>query len=146
MEEKREFVLKYAWSFIGMPYIWGGDDPILGFDCSGFIIELLKSVGLLPRRGDWTAHQLYDKFRTNLVKHPRKGCLVFWHNSKGERIVHVELVCATGIAIGASGGGSRTLTEQHAAIHNAFIKPRPYCSRKRIAGFIDPFLAKAFSS
>jgi len=28
-------------------YLWGGDDPLAGFDCSGFVIEILKSVGIL---------------------------------------------------------------------------------------------------
>jgi len=26
-----------------------------GFDCSGLVIEGLRSAGLLPRTGDWTA-------------------------------------------------------------------------------------------
>lgn len=142
MEERRSFAMKYAWSFIGVPYIWGGDDPVLGFDCSGFVIEVLKSVGLLPRRGDWTAHQLYDKFRAKIVKHPRIGCLVFWEGSGRStgKIVHVEIVCATGIALGASGGGSKNKTLNDAIRFNSFIKPRPYQSRSGIAGFVDPFL------
>lgn len=149
MEEKREFALKYAWTFIGLPYIWGGDDPILGFDCSGFVIEVLKSVGLLPRKGDWTAHQLYDKFMPNLVEHPRVGCLVFWnglYGSSRKKIVHVEIVCATGLSLGASGGGSKNRTRQDAIDRNSFIKPRPYHSRSGVAGFVDPFMGVAFSS
>ena len=41
--------------------------------------------------------------------------------------------------IGASGGGSKTITVQDAIRHNAFIKPRPWRSRKYVKGFVDPF-------
>ena len=46
-----------------------------GFDCSGYCIEILKSVGLLPRKGDWTAAGLFEKF--GKVVEPSTGCLVF---------------------------------------------------------------------
>ena len=39
-----ELAVKYAMAFIGTPYVWGGDDPMGGFDCSGFCIEVLKGV------------------------------------------------------------------------------------------------------
>ena len=54
----KNIVSSLAFKFIGLPYIWGGDDTIKGFDCSGFVIELFKSVGILPRKGDWTAETL----------------------------------------------------------------------------------------
>lgn len=44
------------------------------------------------------------------------------------------------LAIGASGGGSRTRTRQDAIKHNAFIKIRPVDSRKYIAGFANPYV------
>ena len=44
---RRFYAYKLAWKYIGKFYKWGGDDPS-GFDCSGFVIEILKSVGILP--------------------------------------------------------------------------------------------------
>ncbi|MFC1535727.1 NlpC/P60 family protein, partial [Candidatus Neomarinimicrobiota bacterium] len=41
-----------AFHFVGLPYLWGGDDAVAGYDCSGLVIEILKSVGLLQRSGD----------------------------------------------------------------------------------------------
>jgi cell wall-associated NlpC family hydrolase len=131
----RETAIKVAWSFLGTPYRWGGDDPT-GFDCSGFCIEILKSVGKLPRRGDWTAAMLFDKFSRSVG--PGPGRLVFWKNNRG-RIIHVEFCLDATLSIGASGGGSRTQTPGDAARQNAYVKIRPFASRPGLAGFVDPF-------
>jgi len=134
--DKKEIVLKVAWSFLGKPYIWGGDDPVKGFDCSGFVIECLKSVGILPRKGDWTAHMLFENFRQ--IEFPYKGCLVFWGYDTG--IIHVELCLDDKLSIGASGGGSKTKSESDAIAQNAYIKIRPFRTRNGIVGFVDPFI------
>lgn len=131
---------KIAFNFLGKPYIWGGDDPVNGFDCSGFCIEILKSIGLLPRQGDWTAQGLWHKFSKCEVDKPYAGCLVFWTNIKGDKIIHVEYAVSNYLAIGASGGGSKTRNKQDAINQNAYIKVRPWGSRPRIKGFIDPYL------
>ncbi|RLC88834.1 MAG: hypothetical protein DRJ03_00935 [Chloroflexi bacterium] len=130
LEETKNIMENVAWSFHGLPYIWGGDDPMKGFDCSGFVIEILKSVALLPRKGDWTAQGLYNRF---LITHqtqaePEFGCLAFWHSPWGEetdKIVHVEFCLNDFLTMGASGGGSKTKTEEDASAQNAYIKVRP---------------------
>ena len=130
----KEIALKVAWSKLGLPYIWGGDDPVAGFDCSGFVIECLKSAGKLPRQGDWTAAGLAKMFP--IVGDPYEGCLVFW----GVPINHVELCFDDTYSIGASGGGSGTLTKTDAIRQNAYVKIRPFRTRSGIYGFVDPFL------
>jgi len=136
-EAKRDLVLKIAFSYLGTFYSWGGDSPS-GFDCSGFVIECLKSVGVLPRKGDWTAAALYHRFPIKPAN-GKAGDLVFWANTTGGKIIHVEIMINDELAIGASGGGSKTLTRQDAIRHNAFIKIRPIDSRKHIAGFCNPY-------
>ena len=120
-----EKAIRYAWSFVGRPYIWGGDDPMRGFDCSG----------RLPRNFDTTASGLFQKF--NKAGYDAPGCLVFWESNK--KIIHVEFCIGNGLALGASGGGSRTLTVEDAIKQNAFIKLRPIVSRNGVAGYVDPF-------
>lgn len=138
MSRSREYQVSlansYAWTFIGLPYIWGGDDPVRGFDCSGLCVEVLKGVGILPRDGDWGAAALYDKFPH--VAAPVPGCLVFYGDGKVE---HVEWCYNTSIAIGASGGGSKTQTEQDAIAQNAYVKMRPIARARKIVGYCDPF-------
>jgi cell wall-associated NlpC family hydrolase len=109
-----------------------------GFDCSGFVIEVLKGVGKLPRSGDWTASNLRDVFKDSVVHEPQEGCLVFWQNFSN-RIVHVEYCLNDILCIGASGGGSDTVTVQDAIENDAYIKMRPISSRSNIHSFVDPF-------
>ena len=139
-EEKREFAVKLAKRFLGRPYIWGGDDPVRGFDCSGFVIEVLKSVGFLPRSGDWTANGLMSVFKDCETIEPLAGCLAFWGRTPNDkRAVHVELCLSDELSIGASGGGSRTNSEADAIRHNAYIKVRPFYTRQNIIFYADPF-------
>lgn len=109
---------------------------------SGAIIETLKSVGCLPRNGDWTAQGLFDlfKFKGCQVDTPYKGCLVFWGNRDKTRIIHIEMCINNDLTLGASGGGSRTNTQADAISQNAYIKIRPWRTRNRIIGFMDPFI------
>lgn len=133
---------RYLESFIGIPYIWGGDDPS-GWDCSGLVIEWLQGVGIFPRNADTTAHGLMKKYELGQIdaEEAQPMDLVFWLNDAG-RAVHVETVWnpAT-LAVGASGGGSRTRTEEDANEANAFVKMRPIASRKGRRVYVDPFLA-----
>lgn len=43
-------IISYAKQFIGTPYVWGGDSPSTGFDCSGFVEYVYGHFGItLPR-------------------------------------------------------------------------------------------------
>jgi len=137
---KRYKVLTLAESLLWTPYKWGGDDPS-GLDCSGFIVELLKSVGVLPNKGDWTARDLFQRFGLNANDKPSEGDLIFWQTTAGQ-IVHVEMLYNRELAlsIGAAGGGSSTLDEEDAWEHNAYIRVRPYLNRGRpLAGIKNPY-------
>ncbi len=136
--DKLELALDVAQSYVGTFYSWGGDDPS-GFDCSGLMIEILKSVGLLPKRGDWTADMLKDLFADKTTEVPRPGCLLFW--GVGDKATHVEMVFAKIsndiLTIGASGGGSKTTSKEVAISQNAFVKIRP--ARSNWIKCVNPF-------
>ena len=131
-----DIATKVAWHYLGTPYRWGGDD-FSSFDCSGFVIEILKSVGKLPREGDWTARGLWNLFPT--AQYATEGNLVFWSAQHTGDIIHVEYCLNSELSIGASGGGSKTMTIEDAIRQNAYIKVRPWASRPNMAGFRDPF-------
>ena len=124
------------------PYRWGGDDPVAGFDCSGLVIEGLKSVGVLPKIGDWTAEGLSVYFKNRETKKAKPGCLLFYN--RNHRVGHVTIVWAdiAGrlLALGASGGGSRIKTREDAIEHNAYIKVRP--ALPGWVKMVDPFIGE----
>jgi cell wall-associated NlpC family hydrolase len=135
----RKLAVDYATAFIGKWYKWGGDDPE-GFDCSGLVIEVLKAVGVLKRRGDWRARDLYAMFDMADPRGIKPGDLVFWRGASSQGpIIHIEMMINDQLAIGASGGGSSTITIADAVRHNAFIKMRPVVSRAGVAGYRNPY-------
>jgi cell wall-associated NlpC family hydrolase len=43
-------VVAAARKYIGVPYVWGGTNPAVGMDCSGFVQRVFKDLGVeLPR-------------------------------------------------------------------------------------------------
>ena len=134
-DDRRKLAIDLAWRMWGKPYIWGGDDPIHGFDCSGMIVEILQSVGLLSE--DLTADGLMRRYDTRMVPTPTAGCLVFWGSNR--RATNVEMALNETLSIGARGGGSATISADAAALQNAYVKVRPILSRGVPLGYADPF-------
>jgi hypothetical protein len=129
MKTIRELALRVAERLLFTPYLWGGDDPLAGFDCSGFVIEVLKSTGVLPRQGDWTAEDLRQRFVAKQSHMLVPGSLIFWRTEGQPGARHVEMVYAViggeAFTIGASGGGSKTSSLAAAVEQDAYIKIRP---------------------
>lgn len=126
--------VRYGERFVGTSYRWGGDDPMTGFDCSGFVVECLWAVGLLTT--DLTANGLYRKFKEDTVQRSQKGCLVLY--PRDQRMYHVGIYCGDGLYLTAEGGGSNVKTPEDAAKHNAFVMMRPVNSRENPV-FLDIF-------
>lgn len=127
----------HALSFLGLPYIWGGDDPVRGFDCSGLAQEILAAFGADPS-GDQTAQGLLNYF----IGHgtfgtPQLGALAFYGQSR-TAITHVAVCLDSNTVIEAGGGGSKTLTEADAAKQNAYVRLRPVKHRKDFIGCVMP--------
>lgn len=132
---ERYLAVRHAERMINLPYIWGGDDPIRGFDCSGLVVEILKSFGILPKVGDWAARQLAKMFPE--VFAPGKGILVFF-GSPGD-ITHVGFCINKKYMIEAGGGRRDTDDVEDAIAQNAYIRIRPIKSRSDIVMYNDPF-------
>lgn len=138
----RDLAVEIAEELLFKPYIWGGNDPNTGFDCSGFVIEVLQSVGKLPYKYDGTANDLYTLYSSKGIQSReslKSGCLVFY----GNPIIHVEIVYGilagdnVILTIGAMGGGAHTITLEDAKAQDAYVKIRPIKSNWSHA--VDPF-------
>ena len=97
-------LIAYAKKYIGTPYKWGGSSP-LGFDCSGLVQYVFKSVGIdLPRVSYQQA--VYGK-RISLDK-LRPGDLVAWDNSpRNAGADHIAIYIGNGQIIAAPKPGDR---------------------------------------
>jgi cell wall-associated NlpC family hydrolase len=123
--------------YLKVPYKWGGDDPIKGFDCSGFVQECLAMVGLDPA-GDQTAQGLHDYFFNKaLMNEPGCGSLCFY-GSTIRKITHVSIMLDETLCIEAGGGGSKTNSAEDAALQNAYIRVRPHDKRKDLVAILSP--------
>jgi len=136
--EAELIINRVLWSFHGTFYTWGGDDPS-GFDCSGLAIEALKSICILPRKFDTTAHGLYLRYR-GYHSSPEIGALAFFGTTS--LVTHVGICLNDELMMEASGGGSFVKTREDAIKHNAFIKPRGINSRKDLVLICDPLSTK----
>lgn len=137
-------MLDYLARFIGLPYKWGGNDPMEGWDCSNLAAEGLRSQGLLPPKTYLNSDALYARLKTQgkAVDAPAPGVLVFFGKTPaGGRldITHVAVCWDEEVMIEASDGGPGVTGPDEASRWNAFVKMRPIDRRSDRAGFMDPF-------
>jgi hypothetical protein len=97
--------LNTADRYVGTPYVWGGETPDEGFDCSGFVRYVFARNNVwLPRvsRDQARAGERVQPIRANL----REGDLLFFAGNDGV-IDHVAIYAGGGRIIhsSASGGG-----------------------------------------
>jgi cell wall-associated NlpC family hydrolase len=66
-----------AMNQLGLPYIWGAQNPLIGFDCSGLVVFLLRSAGVI--RDDMSAHGLYETLlKSGFISAPQLGAISFY--------------------------------------------------------------------
>lgn len=133
----------YALSWLGCWYTWGGDEPN-GFDCSGFICEIAKAFGALDRTRRLTAGGMWIEWGSKYgIPEPQPGSLVFFGSSSTvagttvTKVEHIEYCLDEIFTVGASGGGSKTLTVEDAIRDSAFVKQRPIKRDRFIVGYVD---------
>jgi cell wall-associated NlpC family hydrolase len=134
-----ETVRQYALSFVGLPYKWGGSNPMDGFDCSGLVQEILMSCGVHPNpKEDFNAQTLFNHFEKNGSYGIQVlGSLAFYGKSVRE-ITHVAFCIDSHRIIEAGGGGHLTLTKTDAAAQNAFVRIRLAKHRSDLVAVIKP--------
>ena len=95
----RNRLVNYALQFVGNPYVWGGNDPHTGADCSGFVRYVYSHVAgiSLPRV---SRDQARTGTRVNSSQ-MRPGDLIFYTNSRGT-VNHVAMYIGNGQIVHAA--------------------------------------------
>jgi cell wall-associated NlpC family hydrolase len=86
--------VKYAESQIGVPYVWGGETPGVGFDCSGLVQWAWAKAGIsIPRT---TETQYPDMVHVPLTA-LQPGDLLYYYNLDGDdEVDHVVMYVGSG--------------------------------------------------
>ncbi len=129
---------RLAYSLLWLPYIFGGQHPWLGLDCSGLWVEIARLLGLYKKTEDYSVKGLWRKYRKQRVDTPRAGCLAFYGNKSNPYPTHVTICVDEYFCISASGGGSSTKKKTKGAMIT--FKRIKYWSK--IWGYADPFMEK----
>jgi hypothetical protein len=93
-------VVELARSQIGMPYVYGGESPQTGFDCSGLVQWVYAQIGInLPR----TAQAQYDATQRVARDALAPGDLVFYSIccQQPDWVTHVGIYVGNGMMIDA---------------------------------------------
>lgn len=132
----RELLL-VAYSCLNVPYVFGGNNPLAGMDCSGFIQWVLRSVGLDPP-GRQNAQMLFDHFSKNgRWNSHQPGALIFFGQS-ASKITHIGMLVDQYRFIEAGHGDSTCTTKEIAAERGACVRISPLTLRKDVIAIIRP--------
>lgn len=98
-----EAVLRYALTFHGWEYVWGGKSPSTSFDCSGLVSHVYGHV--LGASIYTNARGIYANYCSFVSQSDaRPGDLVFWYGTYGNdmsAITHVGIYCGNDVVYAA---------------------------------------------
>lgn len=96
-------ILFRAISLVGTPYRYGGNTPKSGFDCSGLVDYVFRTVAgiALPRTADEISRMRAQKVRRSQLE---SGDIVLFH-TEGRRIGHVGIYVGKGRFVHAPNTG-----------------------------------------
>ena len=106
-------MLREAEKYLGVPYVWGGDTPETGFDCSGFVSFVVNNCGNGWDVGRQTAEGLRSCCRTVSAMEAKPGDLVFFrgtYNTAGAS--HVAIYAGDNLIIHAGNPVQYTRIEE----------------------------------
>lgn len=100
---------QYALKFIGTPYVWGGNDPSRGIDCSGLVQNMFGAFGEnLPRTA---AEQAKVGTPVTRLENLRPGDRLYFWDSKRGKIGHTGIYLGNGYFVHSSRGHNGVATD-----------------------------------
>ena len=99
-DERFARMIQEAEKYLGMPYVWGGDSPQTGFDCSGFVSWVVNHSENGWDMGRQTANGLMSQCTAVSAEEARPGDLVFFEKTyQTDGASHVGIYVGNGMMI-----------------------------------------------
>lgn len=96
-------IVNYGLQFVGNPYVWGGNDPNTGADCSGFVKYVFAKYGIsLPR----TSYALRSVGQEVSYANAQAGDLICYEGHVAIYMGGGQIVHAKGTAYGITTGSA----------------------------------------
>jgi cell wall-associated NlpC family hydrolase len=123
--QKIEEMITVGQALLFTPYKWGGQNSHDGYDCSGFIQELLAVIGKDPKN-DQDAQSLYNILSKNgeWEEGLCRGSILFFGKSVSE-ITHTAIALSKNSMLESGGGDKNTVSLVQALKIGAKIRIRP---------------------
>lgn len=102
-------VARNAMNYIGTPYVWGGNDPVNGIDCSGFVKQMYGQIGVnLPRTA---AEQVNVGEPITRLQDLQPGDRLYFWEAKRGKIGHTGIYLGKGYFVHSSMGHHGVATD-----------------------------------
>ena len=120
----RQSIVKVALRQVGKPYVWGGDSPDKGFDCSGLIWWVYRKHEIrVPR----VSHQQRLAGRSIARQDLRQGDLVLFKTNPKGKSLHVGIYIGRGMFVHSPKRGAFVRVD---SVSNPYWKRVYVCSRR----------------
>jgi cell wall-associated NlpC family hydrolase len=119
-------LVAYATNLIGTPYVWGGNTPSQGLDCSGLLYYIQKKAG--SKVEDMTASGYSECGKKIGIGQEKPGDFLFF----GRPVTHCAIYVGNGYMIESRGGRKNTADNPGMGVVKSLVSRRSdlYCIRR----------------
>ena len=111
-------LVAYATNLIGTPYVWGGNTPAQGLDCSGLLYYIQKKAGSDVR--DMTASGYSELGKKIEIGQKKPGDFLFF----GRPVTHCAIYVGNGYMIESQGGRKNTASNPGIGVVKSLVSRR----------------------
>lgn len=111
-------LVAYATNLIGTPYVWGGNTPAQGLDCSGLLYYIQKKAG--SEVEDMTASGYSTIGKKIDIGQKKPGDFLFF----GRPVIHCAIYVGNGYMIESRGGRKNTASNPGIGVVKSLVSRR----------------------